>query len=84
MLSRLLPAWCRHPINVNEALRVSGALQYPICLELVSEGKINVGSMITHRFGFSAEEIAAGFRCAADVGATKAVKVMFHLPDPAA
>ncbi|KAK9853643.1 hypothetical protein WJX84_011854 [Apatococcus fuscideae] len=33
---------------------------YPICLELVSEGKIDVSSMITHRFGFSAEEIAAG------------------------
>ena len=60
------------------------ALQYPMCLELVSEGKIDVGSMISHRFGFSAEEITAGFQCAADASGTKAVKVMFHLPDPAA
>ncbi len=59
-------------------------MQYPMCLELVSEAKIDVAAMISHRFGFSAAEITAGFKCAADASDTKAVKVMFHLPDPSA
>ena len=63
-----------------------GVLQYPSCLELVSVGKIYVGSMskITRLFGFSADDVAGGFRPAAGVRAIKAVKVMFCLPEPPA
>ena len=35
-------------------------LQYPLCIELISEGKVDVQKMISHRYGFGADEVAAG------------------------
>ncbi len=55
-------------------------MQYPLCIELISEGKLDVKKMISHRYGFSADEVAAGFECAASPAQTKAIKVMFNLP----
>ena len=46
-------------LNGSEILRVLHALQYLICLELVSEGNIDMGSMITPHLSSSAEKIAA-------------------------
>lgn len=48
---------------------------YPLALELLASGRIDTAPLITHRFGWSAEELAAGFRTAAEPGA---VKVMFR------
>ena len=59
-------------------------MQYPMAIEMLQEGRINVKPMITHRFGFSGrEEVIAGFECAADAARTKAIKVMFNLPGEA-
>lgn len=57
------------------------SMQYPLAIEMLQEGKIDVKPMITHRFGFSGrDEVIAGFECAADAAKTKAIKVMFNLP----
>ncbi len=50
-------------------------LQWPLCLELLQRGAVDVMPMITHRFGFSAAGVADGFDCAARSAETKAVKV---------
>ena len=54
--------------------------QYPLCMEWLSSGRIDLGPMITHRFPFSADSIIAGFECAANADATKCIKAMFELP----
>lgn len=55
-------------------------MQYPMAIEMLQEGRIDVKPMITHRFGFSGrEEVIAGFECAADAARTKAIKIMFNL-----
>ena len=54
-------------------------MQYPLCLKLLESGKVDVNPMITHRFGFSAKEIDAGFDTAARAAVTGAIKVMFNL-----
>jgi len=50
---------------------------YPTALELMSTGKIDIATMITHRFGFSEEDILKGFRIA-QTGEGNAIKVMFR------
>ena len=56
------------------------AVQYPMAIEMLQEGKIDVKPMITHRFGFTPEDVAAAFDCAARSAETRAIKVMFNLP----
>ena len=53
--------------------------QYPLCIDMLHSGAVDVKPMITHRFGFSAQQIAAGFDCAVRSRETRAVKVMFNL-----
>lgn len=53
--------------------------QYPTCIELISSGRVNLGPMITHRFGFSKEEVLQGFETASRPNETHAIKVMFNL-----
>jgi len=53
--------------------------QYPLCVSLLESGAVDVKPMITHRFGFSGEQIAAGFDCAVRSRETGAIKVMFNL-----
>ena len=56
-------------------------VQYPLAIEMLQEGRIDVKPMITHRFGFTGrDDVIAGFECAADAAKTKAIKVMFNLP----
>ncbi|KMZ69199.1 Sorbitol dehydrogenase [Zostera marina] len=69
---------------VSAALReidVIGVFRYkntwPICLDLLSSGKIDVKPLITHRFGFSQEEIEKAFKISAD--GSSSIKVMFNL-----
>jgi L-iditol 2-dehydrogenase len=50
---------------------------YPTALELMSSGKVMIEAMITHRFGFSQEEILRGFQIAQS-GEGNAIKVMFR------
>lgn len=50
---------------------------YPVCLEFLSRGKIDVKPLITHRFGFSQKEVEDAFETSARGGT--AIKVMFNL-----
>ncbi|XP_011628378.1 sorbitol dehydrogenase [Amborella trichopoda] len=50
---------------------------WPLCLEFLSSGKIDVKPLITHRFGFSEKEVEDAFETSARGG--NAIKVMFNL-----
>ncbi|GLT36015.1 hypothetical protein SLA2020_104200 [Shorea laevis] len=50
---------------------------WPLCLELISSGKVDVKPLITHRFGFSQKEVEEAFETSARGGT--AIKVMFNL-----
>ncbi|CDP03530.1 unnamed protein product [Coffea canephora] len=50
---------------------------WPLCLEFISSGKIDVKPLITHRFGFSEQEVKEAFETSAHGGT--AIKVMFNL-----
>lgn len=50
---------------------------WPLCLEFIRSGKINVKPLITHRFGFSQQEVEEAFETSARGGT--AIKVMFNL-----
>ena len=54
-------------------------VQFPLCLSLLEDKKIDLAPLITHRLGFSEQEIAKGFDIAQRSAETKAIKVMFHL-----
>ena len=53
--------------------------QYPLALQLMASGRVDVLPLITHRFGFSAEGVRRGFDTAARAAETKAIKVMFDM-----
>ncbi|CAN6481144.1 unnamed protein product [Victoria cruziana] len=50
---------------------------YPLCAKFMGSGKVDVKPLITHRFGFSQEEIEKAFEISARGG--NAIKVMFNL-----
>lgn len=50
---------------------------WPLCIDLLGTGKIDVKPLITHRFGFSQEEVKEAFETSARGG--NAIKVMFNL-----
>ncbi|KAG9445178.1 hypothetical protein H6P81_016518 [Aristolochia fimbriata] len=50
---------------------------WPLCLEFLRSGKIDVKPLITHRFGFSQKEIEEAFETSAR--GSNAIKVMFNL-----
>lgn len=50
---------------------------WPLCLEFLRSGKIDVKPLITHRFGFTQEEVEEAFETSARGGS--AIKVMFNL-----
>ncbi|CAA7391830.1 unnamed protein product [Spirodela intermedia] len=50
---------------------------WPLCLEFLSSGKIDVKPLITHRYGFSQREVEEAFDVSARGGS--AIKVMFNL-----
>lgn len=50
---------------------------WPLCIEFLKSGKIDVKPLITHRFGFSQEEVEEAFEVSARGGS--AIKVMFNL-----
>nr|XP_027081823.1 sorbitol dehydrogenase-like [Coffea arabica] len=50
---------------------------WPQCLEFLSSGKIDVKPLITHRYGFSQEEVVDAFETSAR--GSNAIKVMFNL-----
>lgn len=54
-------------------------LQYPLCLSLLASKKVDVLPLVTHRLGFSEEEVVKGFDTALRSAETKAIKVMFNL-----
>lgn len=50
---------------------------WPLCIEFLKSGKIDVKPLITHRFGFSQREVEEAFETSAHGG--NAIKVMFNL-----
>ncbi|KAK6262253.1 hypothetical protein QUC31_008069 [Theobroma cacao] len=50
---------------------------WPLCLEFLRSGKIDVKPLITHRYGFSQKEVEEAFETSARGG--NAIKVMFNL-----
>ncbi|XP_065870524.1 sorbitol dehydrogenase [Euphorbia lathyris] len=50
---------------------------WPLCIEFLRSGKIDVKPLITHRFGFSQKEVEDAFETSARGGT--AIKVMFNL-----
>nr|GMD14832.1 sorbitol dehydrogenase [Ipomoea batatas] len=50
---------------------------WPLCIEFLSSGKIDVKPLITHRYGFSQREVEEAFETSARGG--NAIKVMFNL-----
>ncbi|KAI0499373.1 sorbitol dehydrogenase [Dendrobium catenatum] len=50
---------------------------WPLCIEFLRSGKIDVKPLITHRFGFSQKEVEEAFEVSARGG--NAIKVMFNL-----
>lgn len=66
---------------VNREVDISGIFRYrntyPLCLDLLSSGRINVKPLITHRFGFSEKEVKEAFETS--FSGRNAIKVMFNL-----
>ena len=54
-------------------------VQYPLCMELLTCGQIDLSPMVSHRFPFDAEGMLEGFKCAQNADQTKAIKVMFQI-----
>lgn len=50
---------------------------WPLCIELLRTGKIDVKPLITHRFKFTKEGVEEAFETSARGG--NAIKVMFNL-----
>lgn len=50
---------------------------YPLCIDLISSGRVDVRPLITHRFGLSQSEVEQAFKTSALGG--NAFKVMFSL-----
>lgn len=50
---------------------------WPLCIEFLRSGKIDVKPLITHRFGFTQKEMEDAFEISAQGG--NAIKVMFNL-----
>ncbi|MCO5601989.1 hypothetical protein L7F22_056116 [Adiantum nelumboides] len=50
---------------------------YQLCIDLISNGRIDVKPLITHRYGFSHEDVLNAFHTSAKGGT--AIKVMFNL-----
>lgn len=67
--------------NEFREVDVLGVFRYkntwPLCIEFLQSGKIDVKPLITHRFGFSQKEIEEAFEISARGGS--AIKVMFNL-----
>ncbi|KAH0859196.1 hypothetical protein HID58_087457 [Brassica napus] len=70
-------------VKVTTSLEVDvvGVFRYkntwPLCLEFLTSGKIDVKPLITHRFGFSQKEVEDAFETSAR--GSNAIKVMFNL-----
>ena len=50
---------------------------WPLCIEFLRSGKVDVKPLITHRFGFSQQEVEKAFEVSAC--GREAIKVMFNL-----
>ena len=66
-----------YSLNIMAGLML---LQYPLAIELIESGAIDLKPMITHRYNFNTEkDVIDGFECSANASKTKAIKVMFNL-----
>lgn len=67
--------WGHREVDVVGIFRYRNA--WPLCLEFLRSGKIDVKPLITHRFSFSQKGIEEAFETSARGG--NAIKVMFNL-----
>uniref|UniRef100_A0A0D6QXQ6 Enoyl reductase (ER) domain-containing protein n=1 Tax=Araucaria cunninghamii TaxID=56994 RepID=A0A0D6QXQ6_ARACU len=70
----LPPAACRE-VDVIGIFRYRNT--WPLCMDFLSTGKLDVKPLITHRFGFSQEQVEEAFETSARGG--NAIKVMFMI-----
>ncbi|KAI9073710.1 hypothetical protein K1719_044334 [Acacia pycnantha] len=71
----LMPATTTREVDVIGIFRYKNT--WPLCLDFLRSGKIDVKPLITHRFGFSQKEVEEAFETSARGG--NAIKVMFNL-----
>ncbi|XP_020588872.1 sorbitol dehydrogenase-like [Phalaenopsis equestris] len=71
----ITPAVAAREVDIIGAFRYKET--WPLCIELIRSGKIDVKPLITHRFGFSQKEVDEAFKVSARGG--NAIKVMFNL-----
>ncbi|KAJ8771489.1 hypothetical protein K2173_026666 [Erythroxylum novogranatense] len=80
-LAKDLGAYDILQVSTDIQVDVIGIFRYrntwPLCIEFLRTGKIDVKPLITHRFGFSQEDIEEAFKTSARGG--EAIKVMFNL-----
>ncbi|XP_048326973.2 L-idonate 5-dehydrogenase isoform X1 [Ziziphus jujuba] len=74
MTAPLTPAAARE-VDVIGIFRYRNT--WPLCIEMLKTGKIDVKPLITHRFGFSQKEVEEAFATSAKGG--NAIKIMFNL-----
>ncbi|KAG6721112.1 hypothetical protein I3842_03G096600 [Carya illinoinensis] len=74
MTAPLTPAAARE-VDVIGIFRYRNT--WPLCIDFLKTGKIDVKPLITHRFGFSQQEVEDAFETSARGGT--AIKVMFNL-----
>lgn len=72
-----LPAASSREVDIIGSFRY--AHTYPLCLHLLSSGKVNTETLITHRYPFTAEGLAEGFATALDHEKQQAIKVLFDV-----
>ncbi|KAG6551988.1 hypothetical protein Mapa_006294 [Marchantia paleacea] len=70
----LTPAAARE-VDIRGVFRYRNT--YPLCISLLTTGKIDVKPLITHRFGFNQKDVEDAFSTSASGG--NAIKVMFNL-----
>ena len=74
-LTHYLVLFCDREVDVLGVFRYRNT--YPLCLDLLSSGRINVMPLITNRFGFNQKDVVDAFETSAKGGS--AIKVMFNL-----
>ncbi|GAB4813511.1 hypothetical protein N2152v2_000557 [Parachlorella kessleri] len=69
--------YCNTRVDILGSFRYCNT--YPLCIQLIASGRVDVKPLITHRFGFSQQAVLDGFGTAHRADETGAIKVMFNI-----